>query len=135
MSSSSGIAENATRVPVGEPTINAFDDETATDAQAALDRAVEEQDVLDAREGMDDSGTTAAVPTAAGAAGFRAGVPTRSAGVLAEETMETVVANLVDFNTMTEAMAHYVSNKDKTPTVECLYKDLCEACRVLRRVF
>ena len=65
MSSSSGIAENATRVPVGEPTINAFDDVTATDAQAALDRAVEEQDVLDAREGMEDSGTTATVPTVA----------------------------------------------------------------------
>ena len=113
---------------------------TATDAQAALDRAVVEQDVLDAREGMDDSGTTAAVPTAAGAAEFRAGVPTRSANVLAGETMETVVANLVDFNTMTEAMAHYVSTKDKPPQWSAFTKvcaklaEYYEECSVLGEV-
>ena len=84
MSSTSGIAESVIRDLVDEPTIDAFADETATDAQNALDRAVQEQDDLDARGGTEDSGNTAAVRTAAGAAGFRAGVPTQSAEVLAE---------------------------------------------------
>ena len=124
MSTTSGIAESVIRDPVDEPTIDASGEESATEAQAALERAVQEQDDLDARGSTDDSGNTAAVRTAAVAAGIRAGVPTQSAEALAGETLEAVVALLADFNDMTEAMAHYVSKKDTPPTVECLYKDM-----------
>ena len=96
-----------------EETDTGVEDATATEAQAALDRATAEQDALDAQEngGVENSGQ-AAVPPAASAAGLHTvntGVPTKSAEVLAAEA----IAELVDYSTMTEAMAFYVTKCDK----------------------
>ena len=60
MTTLSGIAEDTTRIPDVEQDIG---DENAavTDAQAALERATAEQDVLDAQEtrGVENSGLAA----------------------------------------------------------------------------